>query len=36
MQQTLDPRDIVATFEELWKLLDRDDARIITLPGDLK
>lgn len=36
MQQTLDPRNIVAAFEELWKMLDRDDARIITLPGDLK
>jgi len=36
MQQTLDPRNIVAAFEELWTLLDRDDARIINLPEDLK
>jgi len=36
MQQTLDPRNIVAAFEDLWNQLDRDDARIIKLPEDLK
>ena len=35
MQQTLDPRNIVATFEELWETLNRDDSVIIQIPRDL-
>jgi len=32
IQQTLDPRNIIETFNELWKLLDNDESRIIMLP----
>lgn len=35
IQQTLDPRNIVKTFNELWKLLDNDDSIIIKLPEAL-
>lgn len=35
IQQTLDPRNIIETFNELWKLLNNDESRIIKLPEDL-
>lgn len=34
IQQTLDPRNIVETFSELWDQLDDDDSTIISLPRD--
>jgi hypothetical protein len=35
IQQTLDPRNIIETFNELWELLDNDESKIIVLPEAL-
>jgi hypothetical protein len=35
IQQTLDPRNIIETFDELWKLLENDESKIIKLPEAL-
>ena len=34
IQQTLDPRNIIETFNELWDLLDNEESLIIKLPED--
>jgi hypothetical protein len=36
IQQTLDPRNIVETFKELWVLLDNEESKILKLPEDRK
>ena len=36
IQQTLDPRNIVETFSELWNMLDNDESTLIKLPEDKK
>lgn len=36
IQQTLDPRNIIETFLELWNLLDNDESTVIKLPEDKK
>lgn len=35
IQQTLDPRNIIKTFNNLWELLDNDESRLIQLPEAL-
>lgn len=35
IQQTLDPRNIIQTFNDLWRLLDNDESRLIKLPEAL-
>ncbi len=34
IQQTLDPRNIIETFNELWDLLDNEESLIIKLPEE--
>jgi hypothetical protein len=36
IQQTLDPRNIVETFKELWGMLDNEESKILKLPEDKK